>query len=197
MIRLEGVGKSFGEKRVLKDVSFALGAGERLAIEGPSGCGKTTLLNVMMGLLMPDAGSVWRRDGLRVAAVFQEDRLIENMNARENVRLAARKPAGEIDAALAAVGLEGEEEKRVRKLSGGQRRRVAIVRAALAGPELLLLDEPFKGLDAQTREKTAAFLLEQCPHAAVVLVSHDPNEAQLLGVERIIRLSRLDPAPEA
>ncbi len=197
MIRLEGVSKAFGEKQVLKDVSFALDAGEHLAIEGPSGCGKTTLLNVMMGLLEPDAGSVWRKDGLRITAVFQEDRLIETMNARENVRLAARKPAGEIDAALAAVGLEGEEEKRVRKLSGGQRRRVAIVRAALAGPELLLLDEPFKGLDAETREKTAAFLREQCPHAAVVLVSHDPNEAQLMGVEKVIRLSRLDPAPEA
>lgn len=185
MLSIHGICKTFDGRPVLKNISFDFPEAAVTALRGPSGCGKTTLVNIILGLLAPDAGEVRLPANARTAAVFQEDRLIEHFSAARNVRLTAPASATDrqIQAALAELGLASEGEKRVSEFSGGMRRRVAVVRAALFQPHLLLLDEPFKGLDEEMRAKTAAFLCRACAQATTILVTHDETEAALMGAK--------------
>ena len=183
MLSIRGICKSFEGRSVLKNVSFDFPEAAVTALRGPSGCGKTTLVNIILGLIEPDAGDVLMPASARTAAVFQEDRLIEHFSAARNVRLTA--PASvtdeQIRSALSELGLAQEGEKRVSEFSGGMRRRVAVIRAALFQPQFLLLDEPFKGLDEEMRARTAAFLRRNCAQATTILVTHDETEAALMG----------------
>ena len=183
MLTIRGICKSFEGRPVLKNVSFDFPEAAVTALRGPSGCGKTTLVNIILGLIEPDAGEVLLPASARTAAVFQEDRLIEHFSAARNVRLTA--PASvtdeQIRSALSELGLAQEGEKRVSEFSGGMRRRVAVIRAALFQPQFLLLDEPFKGLDEEMRARTAAFLRRNCAQATTILVTHDETEAALMG----------------
>ena len=183
MLTIRGICKSFEGRPVLEDVSFDFPEAAVTALRGPSGCGKTTLVNIILGLIEPDAGDVLMPASARTAAVFQEDRLIEHFSAARNVRLTAPAsvPDEQIRAALFELGLAQEGEKRVSEFSGGMRRRVAVIRAALFQPQFLLLDEPFKGLDEEMRERTAAFLRRNCAQATTILVTHDETEAALMG----------------
>ncbi len=184
---LEHVSKSFGERKVLEDVSLSFPEGIT-CVMGPSGLGKTTLLRVIAGLLPPDAGRITGRPD-RVAFVFQEDRLCEDFSAVANVRLVTGKdvPEEEILRTLDALGLSGSERMKVRELSGGMKRRAAIARALLYRPQLLLLDEAFKGLDEERREKTMDCIRNESAGRIVICVTHDPEEADYLG-GRVIRL---------
>ena len=170
----------FGAQAVFEDFSLELPVGRISCLMGPTGCGKTTLLRLMMGLAKPDTGRVLTLKP--VSAVFQEDRLLEPLSALANLRLVTG-PGKEktLQAMLDSLGLEGEAAKPVRDFSGGMKRRVAIARALLAEYELLLLDEPFKGLDKQAREQAASVILRHAEQKTVVLVTHDPLEAALLG----------------
>ena len=185
MLTIRGICKSFEGRPVLKNVSFDFPEAAVTALRGPSGCGKTTLVNIILGLIEPDAGDVLMPASARTAAVFQEDRLIEHFSAARNVRLTA--PASvtdeQIRSALSELGLAQEGEKRVSEFSGGMRRRVAVIRAALFQPQLLLLDEPFKGLDEEMRARTASFLRRNCAQATTILVTHDETEAALMGAK--------------
>lgn len=185
MLTIRGICKSFEGRPVLEDVSFDFPEAAVTALRGPSGCGKTTLVNIILGLIEPDAGDVLMPASARTAAVFQEDRLIEHFSAARNVRLTA--PASvtdeQIRSALSELGLAQEGEKRVSEFSGGMRRRVAVIRAALFQPQFLLLDEPFKGLDEEMRARTAAFLRRNCAQATTILVTHDETEAVLMGAK--------------
>jgi NitT/TauT family transport system ATP-binding protein len=180
--------KSFGDKLVLQDFSTVFPAGTLTCLMGPSGCGKTTLLRILMGLEKADAGSV---TGLprRLSAVFQEDRLCEGFSAVSNIRLVTGRsiPAALIESHLLALGLGGSPSLPVREFSGGMKRRVALVRAVLARWELLLLDEPFKGLDEDTRRTAAAYLREHTAGRTVIMVTHDPAEVELTG-GRLLRM---------
>ena len=183
MLTIRGICKSFEGRPVLKNVSFDFPEAAVTALRGPSGCGKTTLVNIILGLIEPDAGDVLMPASARTAAVFQEDRLIEHFSAARNMRLTA--PASvtdeQIRSALSELGLAQEGEKRVSEFSGGMRRRVAVIRAALFQPQFLLLDEPFKGLDEEMRARTASFLRRNCAQATTILVTHDETEAALMG----------------
>ena len=184
MLRLHKVTAGYAGKTVLNGVSLAL-PGPVSAVTGPSGCGKTTLLYVLAGLLLPWSGHVEGADGRRISMVFQEDRLLPWCTALENV----------------AAPLPGEKEDRERialewltrmelsdaanlfsgALSGGMRRRVAIARACAYGGDLLLLDEPFNGLDEALRARIAPAVKSAAP--TLVMVSHNPQDAGLLGAE--------------
>ena len=133
MLTIRGICKSFEGRPVLKNVSFDFPEAAVTALRGPSGCGKTTLVNIILGLLAPDEGEVLLPASARTAAVFQEDRLIEHFSAARNVRLTAPSsvPDEQIHSALSELGLAQEGEKRVSEFSGGMRRRVAVIRAAL------------------------------------------------------------------
>ena len=162
-IVIRGLCKAFDGKQVLRDFSAALPAGQVTGLMAPSGAGKTTLLRILMGLETPDRGTITGLEGLRLSAVFQEDRLCENLNPVSNLRLVtpalSRTAAAE---ALAAVGLTDCQRQPARELSGGMRRRVAILRALLAEYDLLFLDEPFKGLDQETKEIVMADTRRRC-----------------------------------
>ncbi len=181
--------KRFGEKIVLEDVSLTFPAGSVTCIMGASGRGKTTLLRCIAGLETPDAGGV-EDVPAPAAMVFQEDRLCDGLTAAANVRLVtgASLSGAAIDAHLTALGLGECLESPVSELSGGQRRRVAIARAVCAAPGLLLLDEPFKGLDAETRSAAADYIRRHAAGAIILCVTHDREDAAALHCERVIEL---------
>ena len=145
-IELRGVSKAFGEKQVLQNVSHLFPEGKLTCVMGPSGCGKTTLLSLLLGLVQPDAGEIRGMEGRKLSAIFQEDRLCENAGAVSNIRLVnPRLSKGEAEEMLREVGLGDSLGQPVRTLSGGMKRRVAILRALAAEYDVLLADEPFKG----------------------------------------------------
>ncbi len=183
-MELKSICKSFGENEVLRDISIAVPKGGRLLITAPSGRGKTTLLRIMMGLEKPDSGEVINRPQ-RQAAVFQEDRLPEEFTAVSCVKMTAGHGVTKetIRAHLAAAGLEGHCDKPVSQLSGGMRRRTAIVRAVLSGAETVYFDEPFTGLDEETKKRTADYILKNCEGRTLIFVSHCPNDAELLNAK--------------
>ena len=185
-MRAEHLYKRFGDKPVLEDVSLTVPEGAVLCLMAPSGWGKTTLLRCMAGLEKPDSGTV-RDVPERIGYVFQEDRLCGHMSAVENVRLATgrRMDTEIIRAHLTELGLGGQLHQPVEELSGGQRRRVAIARAVCFGGGLLLLDEPFKGLDDALRQQVADYILRHRGEAAILCVTHDRADAAALGADII------------
>ena len=188
-IQVRNLSKSFGDKAVLRNFSADFPAGAVTAVMAPSGGGKTTLLRLLMGLETADGGTVEGLEGLRQSAVFQEDRLCENLSAQANLRLVNPSlSAKEAEEALAAVGLAGCGGQRVAEFSGGMRRRVAILRALLARWDVLFLDEPFKGLDAETKALVLSYTRRRCEGRTVLLVTHDPSEAEALGTVQVIHL---------
>lgn len=180
---LRDVSKAYGGLRVLEDVTAEFLPGCAHVLMGPSGAGKTTLLRLLLGLEGPDAGVVERPAGARLAATFQEDRLLDGLTATANIRLPhARLRGAEREAflarereALLAVGLP-VDARPVRELSGGQRRRVAILRCVLADADALFFDEPLKGMDEGTVGRVMAFLLPRLGGRTVFWVTHDESE---------------------
>lgn len=185
MIKLEKVTFAYADKTVLKDLSFTIERSDRLALMGPSGCGKTTLLRLIMGLEKPQSGTVSGRKH-PTAAVFQEDRLLPHLTILENAALAGEDRANAARI-LAALGLGEELEHKPAALSGGMRRRVAIARALCTPSDLLILDEPFNGLDDTTKKQTAEVILKEWK-GAILAVTHLPEEAALLGA-KIIKMN--------
>lgn len=183
-IELCHLSKRMDGKPVLRDLNHHFEDGSVTCIAGASGCGKTTLLRILLGLLPPDEGQIIHRPE-RCAAVFQENRLIECLSVQTNIRIALKKgfPHAEILKALEAVGLKEAADQAVCGLSGGMKRRVAIVRAMLSDAPVLLMDEPFTGLDRNTLLQTADFVHSRRAGRTAIIVTHDPSEAELLGAE--------------
>jgi len=190
-MELSHVTFGYSGKMILEDFSMTLRPGEPVAVMGPSGCGKTTLLRLMAGLEKPRSGTVTGIPREGISMVFQENRLVPSLTVLENLALAA-PGAGreELLALLAPLGLEGEGDSLPAALSGGMARRAAIVRAAALGSPLLLLDEPFTGLDEENRARAAAFLRRRFAGAAVAAAVHHREEAELLGA-RIVPMPGL------
>jgi len=192
VITLRAVTKRRGDGVVLDGLDLDLPDGRVTALMGPNGSGKTTVGRLLLGLAMPDAGTIQGLDGRRRAAVFQEDRLCEQLTAVDNVRLVLDRAtrASAVVAELSRVGLDrGSLAKPVRELSGGQRRRVAIVRALTAEADLIVLDEPFKGLDTESRSLVMDYARERCDGRTTLLITHDHAEAERFGA-RVVELSR-------
>ena len=170
-LRVEGLCKSYGGMAVLQNVSFAAGNGV-LEITAPSGTGKTTLLRILTGLERPDSGRITGTEGRRWAAVFQEDRLLEHLDAAGNLRFAlGTLPEGTGDL-LARLGLDLGDRKAVRNYSGGMKRRLALARALLAEWDLLALDEPFTGLDPENAARCRDLIAGAASERIVLLAGH-------------------------
>lgn len=188
-IILTDLTKSFGDNCVLKQFTAAFPKGKVTAIMAPSGGGKTTLLRILMGLEQADAGTISGMEGMRLSAVFQEDRLCTNLSPSANIRLTSSKVSKAAAAqALASVGLDGNSRQPVRELSGGMRRRVAILRALMADYDILFLDEPFKGLDEATKELVIQDTRKRSAGKTVILVTHEKEEAAAMGACQILEL---------
>ncbi len=195
MLELKDVSLSFGALEVLRGASLTLGQDERIAITGPSGCGKTSLLHVIAGLLHPDSGLV-RNRAARTACVFQEPRLLPWLSAEENVSIVIPHGTQGQDALmlLKKLGLADSAEKHPCELSGGMQQRAALARALAYAPDLLLLDEPFRALDAASKALAIDAVNERAD-CAVILVTHSPEEADALGC-RIIPFSQIQRTAE-
>lgn len=175
--------KSFDGRPILQNLSHTFADGATTCIIGPSGCGKTTLLHLILGLLAPDSGKIHGLPRAPIAAVFQEDRLIEPLSALQNASLALPRGASKSDVVqiLTELGLREAIHQPVCTLSGGMRRRVALARALAIDSPLVVMDEPFKGLDAKTRASVIACVRRKLLGHTALIVTHDPDEAQLLG----------------
>ena len=175
--------KSYGENKVLENLDAVIEKGRITCLMGPSGEGKTTLLNILMGLEKADSGVIENLPQNK-SAVFQEDRLCESFSAFTNVKIVSDRLADQtIIAHLKQVGLGEAVNQKVSTLSGGQKRRVALVRAILAEKDVLFLDEPFKGLDEDTKKIVTDYLLSNTADTTVIMVTHDIDEAESLGAK--------------
>lgn len=171
---LKKLNKAYAEQEVLKDISAEIPAGSFAVVTGESGIGKTTLLRLLMGLEVCNSGEIIFEGGKTISAVFQENRLLPEFSAYQNVKAVCplRKKA-EILEALAKLIPDADFLKSpVENFSGGMQRRVAIVRAMLADSDLILMDEPFSGLDAENKEKALAFIKEEQKGRSVIFALH-------------------------
>ena len=187
-VALEGVGRAYGERVALRDVSFTLPAGATVAVFGANGAGKTTLLRILAGLLRPHAGratvlgaelprEAYRTRG-RTGLLGHEPLLYRDLTVHENLRFHARLhgvDAGRVDALVEQVGLAPRADDPVRTLSRGMTQRAAICRAVLHAPALLLLDEPLANLDPGGAAAVAPLIGRGCGPARV-LISHDAEQ---------------------
>jgi NitT/TauT family transport system ATP-binding protein len=198
------LGKSFGELQALHDINLVVERGEFIAVVGPSGCGKTTFLRIVAGLEPASSGKV-ELDGRAVTEpggdrgfVFQTDNLLPWRTVFANA-IIGREVAGRVGPAerrrtlelLKLVGLEGFENYHPRQLSGGMRQRVNLARALAIDPQVLLMDEPFSSLDAQTREimQTELMRIWEAGRKTVLFVTHQIDEAVFLA-DRVLVFAR-------
>ena len=205
MLHVEHLKKSYGDVEAIGDLTFDVAAGEFVCIVGPSGCGKTTLLKCVAGLLEPTAGEIRLGDAPvdgppdTMALVFQEysRSLFPWMSVRQNVafplsrrKLGKQETARLVEDALGAVGLGDAVDRYPWQLSGGMQQRVAIARALAYQPRILLMDEPFASVDAQTRADLEDLVLQvrQDYDVTIVFVTHDIDESVYLS-DRVIVLT--------
>ena len=183
--------------RVLRDISFGIESGQFCCIVGPSGCGKTSLLNMISGLDVDFEGSIsidggTPSEGPPPGYMFQSSRLMPWLTVRENVELVrgGYESDTRVDDLLREIGLNGFEEAYPNHLSGGMRRRVALARAIITEPSLLLLDEPFLSLDIPVANRLRRLLIEVCGRrsSTVLFVTHDLREALYLA-DRVLFIS--------
>ncbi len=206
-LELRSVSKTFqsrrGETCALQDITLNVAAGEFVCLLGPSGCGKSTLLNIIAGLEHPDVGQVLMdsqpvvRPGRDRVVIFQEAALFPWLNVQDNVAFglaAAGVPRTErfakADHYLRLVRLSGFKKAYIHELSGGMKQRVALARALALGPQVLLMDEPFAALDAQTRDSLHGELQSIWAQTGttILFVTHNVREALVLG-ERVVLMS--------
>ena len=195
MLRLTDICKRFDSKTVADRISLTVSAGETLAVLGRSGCGKSTLLKIIAGIVKPDSGEVWL-DGQDITAVppekrnvslmFQDYALFPHLTAQENVGFGLkmrRLPKAEIEEqsmqALRDIGLEHEAQRKPESLSGGEQQRLALARALITRPSLLLLDEAFSSLDTHLRHHLRTLTAERIrsQNIPAILVTHSAEEA--------------------
>ena len=203
-LEISNLGKTFGDLHALQAINLAVGRGEFIGVVGPSGCGKTTFLRIIAGLEPASSGEV-ALDGRVVRApggdrgfVFQTDSLLPWRTVFSNA-IIGREVAGRVGPAerqrtmelLKLVGLEGFEDYHPRQLSGGMRQRVNLARALAIDPEILLMDEPFSSLDAQTREimQTELMRIWEEGRKTVLFVTHQIDEAVFLS-DRVLVFAR-------
>lgn len=188
-IIIRNLSKSFGDKRVLEGFDLTVPDGGICCIMGESGCGKSTLIKLIMGIYAPDGGRIAGVPD-KIAAVFQEDRLCEDFSALTNVRITAARgvTSARISEEFRVLGLEGNEKTPARQLSGGMRRRVALIRAFMADAPLIILDEPFTGLDPDNRALAIDYVRAHRAGKTIILVTHDASDADALIAEQVVRM---------
>lgn len=205
-VRISHVSKAYGDQQVLKNLSFTLAPGAHYCLMAPSGGGKTTLLNLINRTARIDEGTI---EGvpLRIGMVFQEDRLCDDYNIITNVMITMkgtqeRKKTGEADTQTSkcisrteaaawirkeALHILPEEclDKPVRELSGGMKRRCAVLRAMLSEADMIIMDEPFAGLDEENRRRTAEYTLQKLNGRTLLVTTHRGEDVELLGAVKV------------
>ena len=183
-MRIENLSFSYEDKQVFRGLTLELPDTGVTALSGPSGCGKTTLLRLIAGLELPDSGTVEVPESRHVAMMFQENRLLPDLSAREQLKLVS--PKADADRWLQEVGLSGEEDSLPDALSGGMQRRLSLARCLCycADKSLLLLDEPFTGVDPDRIESLTALIRGM--GIPVIFSAHDAKSLEM--ADRVISL---------
>lgn len=179
MLHIENLRIDLGGQTILENINLDLAAGQSLALSGASGSGKTTLLRAIAGLAEPQEGCIENR-ARRLAYLYQEPRLLPWLRADENIRLVAPDASdARIRQLLADLWLDGKDARKYpHELSGGMQQRIALARALITEPDLLLMDEPFSALDARLRDELQQRIIRTIESGtSVVLVTHDAQEA--------------------
>lgn len=185
-ITIDNLSIQYDNQPILKDFSTIINPNEAIAILGPSGAGKTSIMNAILQLI-PYEGQITSTEEIMPAAVFQEDRLCYGLSVYSNIKLTCPQLSKEeLHHAIKRAGLTPGAN--VNKLSGGMRRRVAILRAILAPSNLLILDEPFKGLDSDTKNIIMEMVKEKASDKIMILITHDSSEAAFFNC-RLIEVS--------
>lgn len=190
MIKISDLTVSYGDANILENCSLHIKMGEKVALMGPSGCGKTTLLGCIAGLVRPKSGSVEIGTN-RISYVFQEPRLLPWLTAAQNINAVlsdSRVASHECYEWLQRAGLLEDADKYPSELSGGMQQRISICRALAYGGDILLLDEPLKGLNAELREEIAELISREAQGKTLLLVTHDEWEAHALA-DRVLHFS--------
>lgn len=205
MLKLDHIQKSFDGVPVLRDITLQVEDGEIVSILGPSGCGKTTLLNLILGIVEADNGSIsyngedlthmaMEKRGFNI--VFQDYALFPNLNVYQNITYGLRNKPNisskeEVEDLIDLLGLREHLTKRVDQLSGGQKQRVALARTMVMKPRILLLDEPLSALDGVIKEsiKDRIKTIAREYHLTTIIVTHDPEEALTLS-DRVLIIDR-------
>ncbi|WP_312279368.1 ABC transporter ATP-binding protein [Oscillibacter sp.] len=177
-VEIRDVSKLYGGVKVLKNVNLTLMPGVT-CLSAPSGAGKTTLVRILLGLEQPDGGFVTGLETARLAAVFQEDRLLDRLDAAGNLRFVLGKDYDEKQAAalLGELGLEDAGGKAAGEYSGGMKRRLALARALSVPFDFMALDEPFTGLDAENRKRAIACIRRRTEGKSVLVTPQNPSDA--------------------
>lgn len=202
MLELRNLKKSYDGTVVLKDITLDIEDGEIVSILGPSGCGKTTLLNLILGIVDADSGSIvfdgqdltnvpMEKRGFNI--VFQDYALFPNLNVYQNITYGLRNrpeisSKEEVEELIHLLGLEEHLSKRIGQLSGGQKQRVALARTMVMKPKILLLDEPLSALDGVIKEsiKDRIKTIAREYNLTTIIVTHDPEEALTLSDKVLI-----------
>lgn len=184
-ITVRNLTKSYGDSLVLDRLSLDLESGRPCCLMAPSGAGKTTLFRILMGLEAADSGTIKGLEGLSLSAVFQEDRLLEGYTVLQNIRLVTgrRYSADVLTGLIRQLLPEDSLKKPVSEFSGGMKRRAAILRAILAPADAVLMDEPFTGLDPDTKRRAARMINEYTAGKLLLFSTHSKEDAALLGAE--------------
>ena len=186
MIELKNVSFSYGEQEILKDFSLTLTGGECVQLCGISGSGKTTVTRLILGLETAQSGNIVVPQ--KISVVFQEDRLLENLDVRKNIRLVlSKKQYAFADSLLKEFGLFDFRKKKVSQLSGGMKRRVALIRAICYGGDALILDEAFNGLDTENKQIAVKIIKREFTqkNKPVLLITHIKEDADLLDARTV------------
>lgn len=183
--------KTFDDNEVLKNVNITLKDNSIYCLMGTSGIGKTTLLRILMGLEHADSGSISGIDIKSISCMFQEDRLIHDLSAIDNVRIVLRgkNNRDEISNNLLSILPDDSLDMPVSSLSGGMKRRVALARALSYPGKLIILDEPITGLDKDTKLNVIDYILKMRNNRTLLITTHGTDDANLLGAE-IIKLDK-------
>ncbi|WP_369282861.1 ATP-binding cassette domain-containing protein [Oscillibacter sp. GMB15532] len=177
-VEIRDVSKSYGDARVLQNVSLTLEPGVT-CLAAPSGAGKTTLVRILLGLEQPGSGFVTGLEAARLSAVFQEDRLLDRLDAAGNLCFVLGRDYDETQAAvlLGELGLGDAGGKAAGEYSGGMKRRLALARALSAPFDFLALDEPFTGLDGENRKRAIDCIRRRTAGKTVLVVTHNSEDA--------------------
>ena len=187
MIECSNLYLSFKGRVILNKVSFSLPDAGIFALMGSSGIGKSSLLKILSGLLAPDSGTIRGLDNLRVGIMFQEDRLLPWHTALKNVMLAMEHPSQEeARKLLDALEIGESADMYPAVLSGGMKRRAALARAIAFSPDVLLLDEPFSGIDEQIKGRISPFIQKSAP--LIIFSTHNVKDAGMMGAMNILTL---------
>jgi len=189
-IEIKALCKSFGDKLVLNNINALFLDKKINCIMGESGCGKTTLINILLGITKADSGSLSGLDKKVISAIFQEDRLCENLSVIKNIRLVCHKNISdqEIKNHIIAVGLGDYLYEPIYTLSGGMKRRVSIARAIIYNSDIVIMDEPLKSLDETTKATVIDYIKEYSTNKTLIVVTHDEREVAALGAEHILNM---------